>query len=187
MRKENKLSGCLSGTNIYLCPLSKKHVNDKYLSWLNDKEVTRYLECRFSRTTKKDLKHYYQKIKKSRINKMFAIITKKGNNYIGNIKLGNINFRHKYADLGIMIGEKKYWGKGYGKEACGLLLGHAFNQLNLHKVILGIYANHRQAIKAYQKVGFKIEGRVKKLLNFEDRYVDKIIMGISRSEFINGE
>jgi RimJ/RimL family protein N-acetyltransferase len=83
-----------------------------------------------------------------------------------------------------MIGEKKYWGKGYGQEACKSLLKYAFNNLNLNKVILGVYENHKPAIRAYQKIGFKIEGRIENLLNFEGKYVNKIIMGISRQKFL---
>ena len=174
----------LIGRKIYLRPLAKKDINTKYLSWLNNPEVIKYMEVRFHPPKLKDLKNFYEKIKDSKNNKMFAIITKVKREHIGNIKLGNINMDHKYADLGIMIGEKKYWGRGYGQEACRLLLECAFKELNLNKVTLGVYGIHSAAIRAYQKVGFKIEGRIKKLLDYEGRYTDKIIMGISQKGFL---
>ncbi len=166
-----------------LRPICEKDINRKYLSWINDKEITKYMATGTFPTTFKELRDFYNEITKSKTDVMFAILDKKHNFHIGNIKLGNINWVHRFADLGIMIGEKKYWGKGYGQEACKLLLEYAFNRLNLNKVILGSYANHKPAIKAYQEVGFTIEGRIKKLLNFEGNSVDKIIMGISQSEF----
>ena len=172
---------------IYLRPLTRKDINQKYLSWLNDPDVTRYIESGIFPTTKKALKDFYERVNKSKTDVIFAIATKKDNIHIGNIKLGNINWIHRYADLGIMIGEKKYWGKGYGQEACRLLLKYAFEVLNLNKVILGVYATHKQAIRIYQKVGFKIEGRVKKLLNFKGKYTDKIVMGILKQEFLSVE
>ena len=100
------------------------------------------------------------------------------------IKLDNINWVHQYASLGIMIGDKKSWGRGHGREAVDLLLDYAFRRLNLNKVTLGVYGNHKSAIKSYLKSGFKIEGRIKKLLNYEGKYVDKVVMGILKKEYI---
>lgn len=172
------------GKGIYLRPLRKIDINKRYLSWLNDTLVTKYMETKFNPPTLKDLDNYYEELKNSKSNEMFAIVTSAKNEHIGNIKLGNINPNHRYADLGIMIGERKYWGKGYGQEACRLLLGYAFKRLNLNKVILGVYENHAAAIRTYQNLGFKIEGRIKDLLNFEGKYADKIIMGISQQKFL---
>lgn len=174
---------CLAGDRIYLRSLTKKDINKRYLAWVNDPEVTRYLEAGRSPVSKRGLEDFYKKISKNKNAKMFAIVTKRRDIHIGNIKLGGINWIHKFADLGIMIGEKKYWGRGYGQEACGLLLEYAFKKLNLNKVILGVHAAHEPAIKAYHKAGFQIEGRLKKMLYLDGRYVDKVIMGISRTDY----
>ena len=179
--------GYLRGKRIYLRPMRKRDINKKYLSWLNDAEVTKYMETRFRKPSFKDLENFYKRLKNSKNNAMFTIVTRLKDEHIGNIKLGNIDGNHRYADLGIMIGEKKYRGKGYGQEACRLLLKYAFEVLNLNKVILGVYANHKQAIRGYQKVGFKVEGRIKKLLNFEGKYADEIVMGILKQEFLSEE
>ena len=64
-----------------------------------------------------------------------------------------------------------------------MLLKYAFENLNLNKVTLGVYGNHTPAVRAYEKVGFKIEGRITDFFNFEGKYVDKIIMGILKQEF----
>jgi len=132
----------------------------------------------------RELKNFYKKISDSKTDMMFAIIDRRTNLHIGNIKLGAINWVHRYADMGIMIGEKRCWGKGYGREACDLILEYAFRRLNLNKVILGVYSNHVRAIGMYEKVGFRIEGRIKKLLRFDGRYVDKLFMGISQRDFL---
>lgn len=180
-----KLSGddCfLTGKKICLRPIKASDINRRYLSWLNDAEVTKYIETGQFPVTKKDLETFYKEIKKSRTDVMFAMIEKKTGSHIGNIKLGGINWVHRYADLGIMIGDKKYWGKGCGAEACTLLLEYAFNRLNLNKVFLGIYATHKKAIRTYQKSGFKIEGKLKNMLIIDGKYTDKILMGILASE-----
>lgn len=173
----------LVGKRIYLRPLAESDVNERYLSWISDSSIAKFLDVNLFPTTKRQLIDFYNQVRKSKTDVMFAIVTKNKDRHIGNIKLGSINFIHRYGDLGIMVGEKKFWGKGYSQEAINLLLNYAFNKLNLNKVILGGYGNHRAAIKCYKNVGFKVEGRIKELLYFEGKYVDKIIMGVSKKEF----
>jgi RimJ/RimL family protein N-acetyltransferase len=131
--------------------------------------------------TVKGLKQFFYKIRKSRNDLMMAIVLKKNNRHIGNIKLGTINWFHCFGDLGIMIGEKSCWNKGYGQEACRLFLGYAFNKLKMHKVTLGVHAQHLAAIRAYSKVGFRKEGRISGLWRWGRKFEDKILMGISKS------
>ncbi|NQT06211.1 MAG: GNAT family N-acetyltransferase [Candidatus Omnitrophica bacterium] len=183
MRKRHK-GPLLAGDKIYLRPIVKKDINRRYLSWLNDNSVVKYMINKGSPTTYTSLQKYFQNMQKSKDNIMFAIVTKKENIHIGNVKLGKINWTHRYGDLGIMIGEKRCWCMGYGQEACRLLLEYSFTKLNLNKVFLGVCQKHVAAIKLYKKVGFKVEGRIKDLYNFEGRYMDKIYMGISQQEFL---
>lgn len=173
----------LMGRKLYLRPLLASDLTERYLSWLNDAEVTRYVEAGSFPVTKGDLEEYCQNMKHSRTNLVFAIVDRKKGVHIGNIKLGGINWIHRFGDLGILIGDKKYWSKGYGEEACRLLLEYAFGRLNLNKIILGSYATHIAALKTYSKVGFKIEGRMKKMLNNDGKYVDKLLMGVLQSQY----
>jgi [ribosomal protein S5]-alanine N-acetyltransferase len=174
----------LTGKKINLRPLCRSDINERYLSWLNDYEVTKYMETGIFPTTFAELKDFYDVMRNKRNSVLFAIVAKKKDLHIGNIKLGNINWIHRFADLGIMIGDKKFWGRGYGQEACDMLLEYAFRRLNLNKVTLGVCANHKSAVKAYKNVGFEIEGRIKKLLNFEGGYVDKVIMGVLKDKYV---
>lgn len=178
-----KKTTCVNGNKLYLRPLKKEDINKRYLFWLNDADVTRYMQMRFSPPNMIDLKKYYESVKCRNEARMFAIVKKDGDEHIGNIKLDHIDPYHKFADLGIIIGEKKYWGKGYGQEACKLLLKYAFGILKLNKIILGVYSINIPAIKAYEKVGFKNEGRLKNIISFNGRFVDDILMGISKNEF----
>jgi RimJ/RimL family protein N-acetyltransferase len=173
----------LRGEKVILRPLEEGDINTRYLSWLNDREVTRYMETRSFPYTMRELRRFYDEMEKSRTDMLLAITDKRNGLHIGNIKLGGINWVHRFGELGIMIGEKKYWGRGYGQEACTLLLKYAFEKLNMNKVFLGAYAVHESAIKAYQKAGFKVEGRIKDIFYFDGRYVDKIMMGISKDDF----
>lgn len=172
----------LKGSRIYLRPLRASDINSKYLAWLTDVEVTRYIDAVLFPVTKEDVKEYYRNIKASKIDLLFAIV-ENGGEHIGNVKLGGINWVHRFADLGMMIGAEKSRGKGYGTEACTLLLKYAFYKLNLNKVFLGCHSNNTAAIRTYKKAGFRVEGSLRKMLYVDGKYVDKVLMGVLQSQF----
>ena len=87
-----------------------------------------------------------------------GIFLVQGNRHIGNIKLGPINLRHKVADLGFLIGERREWGKGYATQAIQLLCNYGFVQLGLDKITAGAYQENIGSQKALIKSGFKKEG-----------------------------
>lgn len=162
---------------ICLRPLGKEHINKRYLKWLNDSDVTKYLETK--KSTEKELKTYYQRVSDNMNIIVFAI--EAGKKHIGNAKL-EINWKHAYASFGTMIGDKRYWGKGYGSKVARIMADYAFNRLGLYTVTLGVYGNHAAAIRAYKKAGFNINGRIRGMLNFEGKRVDKVFMGISQKD-----
>ncbi len=88
----------------------------------------------------------------------FAIALKEGQRLIGNCALRLGEQPHRSADLGIMIGEREFQGKGFGAEAIGLLLDFGFATLGLHRIGLHVYENNVRGIRCYEKCGFKREG-----------------------------
>ena len=105
MSKKKLNSLKLVGKNFYLRVLNLKDVNKKYLSWLNDKKVTQYLENPKKKYTKKDLIKY---VKEINFNKkmLFAVIDKKNEKHVGNVGLNPIDEKNKRVGLGGLIGEK---------------------------------------------------------------------------------
>jgi RimJ/RimL family protein N-acetyltransferase len=85
--------------------------------------------------------------------------------------------------MAIAIGDKSYWGRGYGREALALLLDYAFLHRNAHKVWLEVHANNERAIRSYRSVGFIQEGRIRDNVWLDGKYVDELVMGILRSEW----
>lgn len=116
--------------------------------------------------------------------RIFAIETEEGS-HIGNIGLGDVDWRNRKAALGIAIAEKEYWGRGYGTDAVMTLLDFAFNEMNLHRVHLSVFEFNRRAIRCYEKCGFRHEGREREAFFRDGRYHDSLLMGILREEFIN--
>jgi len=178
MRKNKKCNLFIDGKRIYLREIRLSDVNRNYCDWMNDPEVTQYTESRFENWSLRKLKDYVRKIKSSPDCIFFAIISKHNNKHIGNIKIGPIDKNHNFADVGIIIGEKSFWGKGFATEAIKLVVDYAFNKLNLHKLTAGVYANNIGSIKAFKKAGFSIEGVRKKHYLYKGNYIDATIMGI---------
>lgn len=83
-------------------------------------------------------------------------------------------------ELGITIGDKAYWGKGYGCEAVQLLVDYGFRHHNLHKIWLEVHARNERAIRAYRRCGFAEEGRLCQHVWSDGSYDDLVIMGILR-------
>jgi RimJ/RimL family protein N-acetyltransferase len=102
---------------------------------------------------------------------------------IGNCALLDIDWRNRSAELGILIGDKDYWGKGYGTETMRLLVRHAFETLNLHRVWLRVYETNPRAIRAYEKAGFVMEGRQRKAEIKNGKYIDVLVMSLLREEY----
>lgn len=173
----------LVGQRVYLRGLEREDLTGEYFQWLNDYEVTRYLQSGRTPNTSEAMEKYYLSMTNSPNDAIFAIIEKKTDRHIGNTKLGTIDWIHRIADFGLMIGARDCWGQGYGTEAARLILDYGFHRLNLHKIILGVAADHIAAIRSYEKAGFRREGLIAKLLYIDGDYKDEVIMGITHDEF----
>ena len=113
----------------------------------------------------------------------FLIRTLEEDLTIGLIGLDGIQWVHGDAWVGIGLGEREYWGKGYGTDAMRILLRYAFEELNLHRLSLSVFEYNSRAIRSYEKAGFIIEGRARQFLNRDGRRYDMIFMGILRDEW----
>lgn len=176
----------LRGERIYLRKVCLTDVNENYYRWMNDPEVTRYLESRFFPNDMDSLRENVASKLKDKNNVFLTIIRSDTDEHIGNIKLGPIDWMHRLADVGVLIGDKASWGKGYATEAIGLVVRLAFQQLNLHKLTAGYYSDNKGSGKAFNSNGFVIEGIRRKHRLCEGLYVDTVILGLLRED-IEGE
>jgi len=172
----------LEGTRIYLRDVRLSDVNGTYHRWMNDPEVTRYLESRFYPNSIESLQKYVSQKMGDRDNVFLGIFLKDGDRHIGNIKLGPINWIHRYGDIGIIIGEKDCWGKGYATEAIQVMTDYAFKTLNLNRLTAGCYANNVGSAKAFLKTGWQQEAVRPRFFFSDGCYVDLIMLGILRPE-----
>lgn len=171
------------GPHVILRPLERTDLNERYLGWLNDPEVTRYTETGIFPSTAEDLENFYRSVTGSKNDVILAVVDKESGRHIGNVKLGPIHWIHRSATFGILIGEKEFWGKGAGEEATRLIVEYGFQRLNLRRIDLGVFAEHEAAVRCYEKVGFKVEGRMREDLFQGGQYKDRLWMGLLRSEY----
>ena len=109
---------------------------------------------------------------------IFSIIDREKNEVIGYAKLFNINWVHRISYFGIVIGDRQSQGKGIGEETTKLIIDYAFSNLNLRKIILDVVANNEKAINLYKKLGFDLEGTLKKHVFINSEYQDVLIMSL---------
>jgi ribosomal-protein-alanine N-acetyltransferase len=173
----------VSGSRVYLRPLEREDLNATYLGWLNDPQVTRYLETGVFPSTMQDLENFYSRVTSSSADVILAVIDRKTNKHIGNVKLGPINWVDRRALFGILIGDKKFWGKGFGEEATRLTVEYGFGRLNLNRIGLAVFEEHKGAVRCYEKVGFTVEGRFREEVFREGKYKDRLWMGLLRSNY----
>jgi [ribosomal protein S5]-alanine N-acetyltransferase len=160
---------------LLLRPVTEEDVEGSYYRWMNDPEIIKYMESRFSDNTKENMLSFVRVMSDSD-NDIFRAITI-ANKHIGNIRLGPINWHHKSAPIGLVIGEKEFWGHGIGCEAIEAITQFAFRSLKLNKVFASCYSANIGSAAAFQKVGFTIEGILKKQVSCDGKFIDVVVMG----------
>lgn len=172
----------LVGAKVYLRPLEEADAAVCH-PWFSDPEVRSLLGRHALPNTERDSVEFIRALSPAR-EQGFAVVARDEGRHIGNASLFQMNLIDRNAELGIAIGDKAFWGKGFGREAVTLLCGHAFRSLNLHKVHLRVHATNERAIKCYARLGFRQEGRLREHAFVEGRYVDALLMGLLRAEFV---
>ena len=173
----------LVGDKLYLRSLQESDIGEEYIGWLNDCEVTRYLETGKYPSTQETVHDYLERFKHSTTDFAFAIIDRETDQHIGNVTLNHINWFHRTADTGLMIGRKEFWGKGYASEAWSLIIEYAFNRLGLWKITAGAVADNDRSVAVLKKIGFKVEGTFRQEFFVDGEYRDVIRLGLLRDGF----
>lgn len=157
----------------------------RFVAWLNDPEVRQFLLLSLPMSRAEE-EGWFERMLKSPPPEHVLVIeaqTDDGWMPIGNTSLMNIDWVSRNAEVGIFIGEKSYWSRGYGREAMKLMLRHAFKTLNLHRVFLRVYEHNQRGIRAYEHAGFIHEGRLRQDVFRDGRYYDVMIMSVLQPEW----
>jgi RimJ/RimL family protein N-acetyltransferase len=169
------------GDKCYLSPVNIQDA-DKYTEWLNDLEISSTLQITHQILNEEIEKEILTKLSKENL---FAIVDVKTDELIGGCGFVSVDQLNRNAEFGVFVGNKDYWGKGYGTEATNLTLVFGFNVLNLNNIMLKVYSYNDRAVKCYEKCGFKEIGRRRKSRIISGKEYDEMYMDILASEFKN--
>jgi RimJ/RimL family protein N-acetyltransferase len=177
----------LKGELVQLSALDAEELSKAFARWGRDSEFKRLLDSNaiHLNSQKVSQKWLEKEIEEQKSNQhWFSIRTLDGDKLLGDIDLFVHNWSGRDAFVGLGIGERDFWGKGYGTDVMRVILRYAFTEVNLHRVTLTVFEYNPRAIRSYEKAGFRHEGRLRGLLNREGRRWDELFMGILREEWM---
>ena len=172
----------LKGKRVVLRPGYDSDVS-YLLKWYNDYDLNRLAGWSSSKATVAKLK--YNMSKSFGYDPMNLMIDNEDSIPIGTIQLYDFNEQDKSCKLGIRIGDKNCWGKGYGEDAVNTILDYAFTKLDMYRVALRVYEYNGRAIRCYEKCGFHHEGRSRQSAFIDGTYYDEVLMAILKSDYIS--
>lgn len=171
----------LIGEKIYLRPLEREDAAT-FVPWVNDQEITRNLIL-FRPMNRDNEEDFIARASKEQGGMVFGVALKKDDRLIGNTGFHAVHPKDHHAGFGILIGDKAEWDRGYGSEATSLMVRYGFTTLNLNRIWLHVYEYNSRGRRAYEKVGFQVEGALRKHCFREGKYWDVIVMGLLREEW----
>lgn len=176
-----------TGEMVRLIAFDPKEGAKAFARWDRDTEFRRFLDSdaaklissnNIEKEIEQDLEKEAQKFY------LFGVRALDNDALIGFIDLFVYNWPGRDAFVGIGFGEREYWGKGYGTDLMNLILRYAFTELHLRRVTLNVFEYNPRAIRSYEKVGFRHEGRLRQALNKEGKRWDMLFMGVLREEWM---
>ena len=180
----------LIGTSICAAPFAEQHLkNPRYLKWLNDLEVMRLIgrEEYLEPVTFEVARQYVEAVWASTYCHFFAICTKKDATFIGTAKINYLNdvgLKTQTADIGIMIGDRTVWGKGIATDTLFTVSRFAFDKLAARKLTAGAVAENGAVIRAFTKIGYLEEARLRRKVPVQGGYMDHVLLGCFPDELI---
>ena len=172
----------LIGPRVYLRPIERLDA-PLLQTWINDQDVIQNL-LNFRPMNLQGEEEFIDKVSRDPDLLVLGIALRSDDRLIGDVGLHRIGSRDRQAGFGILIGEKAEWNRGYGTEATRLIVRYGFEALNLHRIWLHVLEHNVRGQRAYEKVGFKVEGVLRQSAFRQGRYWDTVTMGILRGELI---
>jgi RimJ/RimL family protein N-acetyltransferase len=164
------ISSIIETLRLIIEPFSEKHLTQRYVNWLNDKEVVKYSEQRHKQHTFESCKKYFESFANTP-NYFWAISLRDTKAHIGNMN-AYINTMNKVADIGILLGDREMWGKGYGLEAWKAVCDHLFDNVGIRKITAGTLVLNTGMLNIMIRSGMIEDGRRIRHYLFEGREVD---------------
>jgi len=174
----------LKGQKTSIRPIEEDDIDAMY-PWYNDQEVNLWSSGAWPLNTLQSKDQLAVKFIDGSPDTYRYAILDENELFIGTLGFKEVNIPARSAALFVVIGNKTYWGKGYGTDALITFSRFLFTQWNFHRISLDTWDGNIRAIRVYEKVGFKIEGRQREARFVLGNYHDAILMGLLREEFFS--
>ncbi len=171
---------------LYLRSLRMEDVGERYLAWMQDPVVLRFLEARLQTHTLETLRHFVLAANANPQDLLLGMFIRTSHQHIGNIKIGPVNAYHRNAAVGLLVGEREHWGVGFATEAILGATEYSFHQLNVEKLYAGCYAANEGSRRAFLRAGYREEGRFKGYWFCDGQREDGIQLGCLKSDWLSG-
>lgn len=181
--KAEPKSAILIGRSAVLKPIGPEHVGPRYVAWMNDPQINRFLESRFVHHDLGAISRFVEQVARSANDFMFGIHLVDVGEHVGNIRLGPIDTMHQRASVGFLIGERSAQGRGVATEAVGLVAQFAFERLVLAKLTAGAYASNGGSLRVFQKSGWAREGLRRKHVKSDSFRDDVVEFGLLKEDW----
>ena len=171
------------GERIYLRRFKTGDISERYVRWLNDPQVNKFLSTSGHHQTFEIVKSYVNSYKNDKKRLLLGIFLKENNHHLGNLTFSLIDWKIGFAAIGICIGDKRYWRKGYGVEALGCAEKFSFEKLKLTRLKAGVCERNIASVKLFKKAGFRIENRLKRKKKADNICIDGLMMAIHKKDY----
>ncbi|MFW9950769.1 MAG: GNAT family N-acetyltransferase [Candidatus Thorarchaeota archaeon] len=173
----------IEGEHINILPINFDHL-ELYSRWENDPKIRKFLRNDLP-VTKENYKKRLESLQKDRPNEIvFEICHGEENVPIGICELSEIDWTNRVSFVGILIGEKIYWGQNFCTEAIRLLTKYAFEELNLHKLKYGSFSPNKASLRCAEKAGFSHEATLKQEIYIDGKYYDTEFYTLFRDKWL---
>lgn len=170
--------------NVILRPMTEQDT-DNVIKWRNAPSVMENFIFRTPLTREAHLNWYNNRVLTGDV-AQFIIVDTDTNTDVGSVYLRDIDRNNQKCEFGIFIGEESCRGKGIGAKASRLILDYAFNELELNRVFLRVFAKNERAIKSYENAGFKYEGTFRDDVIIDGVAYDMVFMAILKEQWEKG-
>ena len=173
----------LVGERLVLRQLCESDAYGPYPGWFNDEEVCAGNSHHVYPYSQEDALAYVRQVSAARDSLVLAMVEAETGHHVGNISLQGIHPIYRSGELAIVIGEKAAWGRGYGREAAELIVGHGFAALNLNRIGCATFEDNQGMQALARSLGMREEGRRRQAAFKRGQHLDVIEYGILRHEW----
>lgn len=177
----------LAGTTIYLRGLREEDLGGPWFDWFDNAEVCRFNNHHRFPNTDRRMREFLEQVAGGPQTLVLAVCDAASHAHLGNVSLDRIDLVNRCAEFSIIIGDPAAWGRGVGTEAGRLLLRHGFRELGLQRIGCGTSEDNLGMQKLARKLGMSEEGRRRKALYKNGRFVDVLEFGVLRDEFLTAD